>query len=149
MQLATRSALEVAMPVPDDKAAVIETLREYYAASNKHDGPATVSYYSEPVMFITAEGVAARATHAEVLPGLQQFFEHLRTMGVARSEWAEAHCKQLSATLVVAGIVVVRYGADGGELERVGWTYLVQKTSAGWKLAVLASHSPDTVLRVA
>ena len=50
MQQATRSALEVAMPVPDDKAAVIETLREYYAASNKHDGPAMVSYYSEPVM---------------------------------------------------------------------------------------------------
>ena len=99
------------MPVPDDKAAVIETLREYYAASNKHDGPATVSYYSEPVMFITAEAVATRATHAEVLPLLRQFFEHLRTMGVARSEWAEAHCKQLSATLVVAGIVVVRYGA--------------------------------------
>ena len=47
------------MPVPDDKAAVIETLREYYAASNKHDGPAMVSYYSEPVMFITAEAVAA------------------------------------------------------------------------------------------
>ena len=47
------------MPVPDDKAAVIETLREYYAASNKHDGPAMVSYYSEPVMFITAEAVTA------------------------------------------------------------------------------------------
>jgi hypothetical protein len=70
-------------------------------------------------------------------------------MGVARSEWAEAHCKQLSATLVVAGIVVVRYGAGGGELERVGCTYLVQKTSAGWKIAVVTSHSPDTVLRFA
>lgn len=70
-------------------------------------------------------------------------------MGVARTELAEVHCKQLSATLVVAGVVVVRYGANGGELERVGWTYLVQKTSAGWKIAVLASHSPDTVLRVA
>ena len=135
------------MPVLDDKAAVIETLREYYAASNKHDGPATVSYYTEPFMFITSEAVATRATRAEHLPLLRQFFEHLRTMGVARSELAEVHCKQLSATLVVAGIVVVRYGAGGGELERVGWTYLVQKTSAGWKIAVLASHSPDTVLR--
>ena len=74
-------------------------------------------------MFITAEGVSARATHADVLLVLTQFFERLRTMGVARSEWAEAHFKQLSATLVVAGIVVVRYGAGEDELERVGWTY--------------------------
>jgi ketosteroid isomerase-like protein len=137
------------MPAPDDKAVVTETLRQYYAASNKHDGPAMVSYYAEPVMFITADAVSARGTRADVLPWLRQFFERLRSMGVARSEWAEAHFKQLSATLVVAGIVVVRYGAGGDELERVGWTYLVQKTGAGWKIAVLASHSPDTVLRVA
>ena len=69
-------------------------------------------------------------------------------MGAVRTDWAESHVKQLSDTLAVAGIGVVRFAADGREVERVGWTYLLQKTAAGWKIAVLASHPPDTVLHV-
>jgi len=42
----------------------------------------------------------------------------------------------------------VRYKADGQEVERVGWTYLLQKTSGGWKIVVLAAHPADTVLRL-
>jgi hypothetical protein len=96
----------------DDKAEVIQTLRDYYAAT------------------------------------LTQFFERLKALGAARSDWADFHVKQLSDVLVVAGIVVVRYSAEGQELERVGWTYLLQNTTDGWKIAVLANHPADTVLRV-
>ena len=58
-------------------------------------------------------------------------------MDAARTEWAESHVKQLSDNLIVAGVVVVRYKADGQEVERVGWTYLLQKTSGGWKIGSL------------
>ena len=41
----------------DEARAVIQTLRDYYAASNKQDVQQMVSYYHEPVMFITPRGV--------------------------------------------------------------------------------------------
>ncbi len=107
-----------------------------------------VSYYHEPVVFITPRGVIARATRTDASAVLTEFIERLGAMGAARSEWAESHVKQLSDTLAVAGIVVVRYKADGQELERVGWTYLLHKTGGGWKIAVLAGHPADTVLQV-
>ena len=53
-----------------DDTAVIQTLRDYYAASNKHDLTSMVSYYHEPVMFITARGAASFARHADVAPTL-------------------------------------------------------------------------------
>lgn len=39
------------MQAHDDKATVIQTLRDYYATSNKDDLPRMVSYYHEPVMW--------------------------------------------------------------------------------------------------
>ena len=136
------------MQALNDQVAVIQTLRDYYAASNKQDVQGMVSYYHEPVVFITPRGVIARATRTDASAVLTEFIEQLRAMAAARSEWAESHVKQLSDTLAVAGIVVVRYQADGQELERLGWTYLLHKTGGGWKIAVLAGHPADTVLQV-
>jgi len=142
------SRREVEMQSHDEARAVIQTLRDYYAASNKQDVQQMVSYYHEPVMFITPQGVLTRATHAEAIPVVTAFIERLQSMGAARTEWAESHVKQLSDNLTVAGVVVVRYKAHGQEVERIGWTYLLQKTSGGWKIAVLAAHPADTVLRL-
>jgi ketosteroid isomerase-like protein len=128
--------------------AVVDTLRDYYAASNALDLAAMVAYFHEPVTFISPAGVRSFATHTEAKPLIEQFFARRRAMGAVRTDWAESHVKQLSDTLAVAGIGVVRFAADGREVERVGWTYLLQKTAAGWKIAVLASHPPDTVLNV-
>src|SRR5262249_8541950 len=58
-----RNVQGAAMTAHDDKTVVIQTLRDYYAASNKYDLAGMVSYYHEPVMFITAQGVASVATH--------------------------------------------------------------------------------------
>jgi len=127
---------------------VADTLRDYYAASNKHDLPGMVSYFHEPFTFITPAGVRTFATHADAIPLVEGFFARRVAMGAVRTDWTESHVKQLSDTLAVAGIAVVRFAADGGELERVGWTYLLQSTASGWRIAVLASHPPETVLHV-
>jgi len=87
---------EVQMQSRDEARAVIQTLRDYYAASNKQDVQQMVSYYHEPVMFITPRGVLTRATHAEAIPVLTAFVERLQSIGAARTEWAESHVKQLS-----------------------------------------------------
>jgi ketosteroid isomerase-like protein len=127
---------------------VTETLRDYYAASNKDDLPGMVSHYHEPVTFIGPAGVVSLATRAEAVPLLEQFFTPLRAKGAVRTEWSESHIKELSDTLAVADIGLVRFTADGGEVERVAFAYLLQRTAAGWKIAVLASHPARTILHV-
>ena len=138
------------MQAHGDEAVPLQTLREYYDASNRRDLQAMLSYFHEPVTFITSRGVVTRSTRADAAQILVDFFERLRTEGVARSDWADSHVKRLSDTLAVASVVVARYRVDGQELERerVAWTYLLHKTGDGWKIAVLAGHPPDTVLRL-
>ncbi len=129
-------------------APITEMLRDYYAASNRDDVPGMVSYYHEPVTFLSAQGVMSCATRAEATPFVAQFFARLRSIGAVRTEWTESHIKELSETLAVADIGLVRFTADGREVERLAFAYLLHKTAAGWKIAVLASHRADTILHV-
>jgi ketosteroid isomerase-like protein len=132
----------------DERAVVMQTLRGYYAASNKDDLPGMVSYVHEPVTFITAAGVRSFAARADVTPFLAQFFARLRAMGAVRTEWTESHIEVLSDTLAVADLGLVRFATDGREVERLAFMYLLHKTASGWKIAVLASHPAETVLPV-
>src|SRR5262249_38058930 len=109
---------------------------------------AMLSYYHEPVTFITTQGVVSRSSHADVIPILTQFFERLKVTAATRSEWADAHVKRLSDVLAIASIIVVRYNAEGHEVERVGWTYLLHRTGGRWKIAVLAAHPANNILRL-
>jgi ketosteroid isomerase-like protein len=129
-------------------STVTQTLRDYYDASNKDDLPGMVSYYHEPVTFMGAGGVTSYATRAEAIPLLAQFFGRLRGMGAMRTEWTESHIKELGDTLAVADIGLARFTTDGREVERTAFTYLLHKTDAGWKIAVLASHPADSMLHV-
>ena len=72
--------------------------------------------------------------------------EALRARGFAKSELINLHLKRLSAATVIAGGVAVRRKTDGGELERAGVVYLMQKTNAGWQIATIVSHDADDAL---
>jgi hypothetical protein len=69
-------------------------------------------------------------------------------MGAMRTEWTESHIKELSETLAVADIGLVRFNADGREVERLAFTYVLHKMATGWKIALLASHPAETMLHV-
>ena len=127
---------------------VTETLRDYYEASNRDDLAGMVSHYHEPVTFIGAGRVTLCATRADATALLTQFYARVRAMGPIRTEWAESHIKELSDTLAVADIGLVRFTTDGREVERTAFAYLLHRTAAGWKIAGLASHPAETILRV-
>lgn len=123
-----------------------QTLNDYASAFSTFDVQSTVRYYHEPIVFITEKGMVVKATRAEAESRLTPLWESLKARGYARSEYAELHVKQLSPSIALVGIVAVRYKADGQELNRTGGTYVLRKTSEGWKLAVLVTHDADTVL---
>ena len=132
----------------EDKAAVTQALNDYASAFSTFDAQSTVRYYHEPVMFVTEKGVVVKATRTEAASRLRPLWEDLKAGGYARSEYTELHVKQLSPSIALVGIVAVRYKANGQELNRTGGTYVLRKTSEGWKIAVLVSHGTDTVPRL-
>ena len=109
---------------------VIETLREYYAVSNRDDLPGMVAHYSEPVTFI-GDGVTSFAMRAEAIPHLARFFARVRSLGAVRTDWSESHVRELSDALAIADIGLVRFTADGREVERLAFAYMLHKTTAG------------------
>ena len=69
--------------------------------------------------------------------GLLRAHQELKAKGYGRSEFAEPQAAMLSETAALVRGVAVRYAAAGPELERIPISYLMHRTSAGWKIAVL------------
>jgi ketosteroid isomerase-like protein len=132
----------------DDKAAAIRFLSDYYRAFSTLDLQVILPYFLEPSLLVSTAGVAATTTHAALAEVLTPAFEGLRAKGYTRSELTKLQVKKLSANTALASGVAVRYKAGGRELEQVGVMYVLQKTDAGWKIAVLVSHDADNLPRL-
>lgn len=132
----------------DGKAAAIKAFKDYVAAVGTLDPQQVAPYYHEPLMFVTAARAGALATRADIEAWLKPVFAGMKERGYARSDWSEFQAKLLSNGVAVISTQTVRYKADGQELERVGFTYLLRKTTQGWKVAVLVGHDPANVLRL-
>jgi len=134
----------------DEKGAVTQVLNDYIRVFGSFDAQRVLPYYHEPLTSVQARGVTVLSTRADIEASLlKPLYARLKEGGWdARSEWAELQVKQMSAVLAVASGLTVRRKGDGQELERVAATYLLRKTSDGWKIAVMAGHDPGSVLRL-
>jgi hypothetical protein len=57
-----------------------------------------------------------------------------------RSKLIGVRIRQLSGTLAIASGIELKYDASDHELERSGSTYVLRKTSPGWRIAALLRH---------
>jgi ketosteroid isomerase-like protein len=117
--------------------SALEAVHEYYSAFSTLDLNAIASCYCEPCMWITPQGMFSAANRAALLGALGSIIEGLKAKGYGRSEFAEPQAAMLSETAALVRGVAVRYAAAGPELERIPISYLMHRTSAGWKIAVL------------
>src|SRR5690242_8876113 len=127
----------------NQQSDVIQVLTDYYTAFSTLNVQAFLPYLHEPSMLIGPHGIVAAPTHAVLAAAFAPAIESLRTRGFGRSELSVRLSKMLSATAALVTGVAIRYKADGQELERVGVTYVLHKTDAGWKIAVLVLHDAD------
>ena len=137
----------------DEKGAVTQVLNDYIRVFGSFDAQRVLPYYHEPLTFLGGariQGVAVLSTRADIEASLlKPLYARLKEGGWdARSAWAELQVKQMSAVLAIASGLTVRRKVDGQELERVAATYLLRKTSDGWKIAAMAGHDPGSVLRL-
>ncbi len=124
----------------NDEAVVAQVLADYYRAFSTLSLDAVVPYFHEPALMLGPPGVFAVPTSAALIAIVGPAMEDLRARGYGRSEFEPKRIKQLSAATASASGVAVRYKTDGQVLERVGITYLLQKTESHWKIAVMVVH---------
>jgi ketosteroid isomerase-like protein len=133
----------------DDKTVLTQGLNDYASAFHNFDVQRVLRYYHEPLIVIGGPAVRVMATRADTEAWMKSFWARLRERGYARgSEFSPLHVKQVSTSVAVASAQFVRYKADGQELERIGATYVLHKTSDGWKIVVVVGHDPGGVLRL-
>ena len=131
----------------DDEAAVTRVLADYYKAFSTLEPAAIAPHFHEPSLLISPLGVTAAPTGATVAQTFTSPMQALRARGYGRSELTMLNLQQLSASAMWASGVAVRYKVDGAELERVGVTYVLNKSGGEWKIAVTILHDADRVLR--
>jgi ketosteroid isomerase-like protein len=119
----------------------LDAIHEYYRAFSTLDLSAIASYFSEPSMTIAAQGVFAAADRGALKDSLAPLVQSLKAKGYGRSEFTQPQVTMLGEADALVRGVAVRYTAAGSELERVALSYLMHRSDAGWKIAVLVAES--------
>ena len=134
-----------------DEQAVLKALDDYQAAFSGHDPQRTqLSYHKPSIAFDQQDpqGLRILQTASEIEAFVSSTFQRLEARGWQYSKWLNVSAKQLGASVVLVSTVAVRCLKNGGELERIGGTYLFRKSDLGWKIAVLISHPPETAINL-
>ena len=125
--------------------AALRALADYYGAFSTLEVQAVLPYFHEPSLLISPQGVFSTPTHAAVASIFSLVMEGLRAKEFGRSELTVGSVSSLSASETLVTGIAIRYKRDGQELERAGVTYVLHKTDAGWKIAVIVMHDPQAI----
>ena len=135
-----------AAPDRDASTEVSATLQAYEAAWGRHDAAGIASFYYEPAMRVSRGGPVVRPTRADQEAFFAGLVRGLTERGYARSEWEAVEVRLLDAQTAIASGVTVRYKSDGSVMERLGVTYWLRETDAGWRIFLSATHAPEAAL---
>jgi nucleoside-diphosphate-sugar epimerase/ketosteroid isomerase-like protein len=141
------STSESAMPASRDTEAISLAFASYLEAFQTLDANAAAAYCHTPCMLVAPQGVQVMASTAEVSGMFDRMMAGLRARGYARSKLTDLHVEPMSESAAVVSVSRTRQAADGQDLERVGETYVLRRTDAGWKIVMALMHDPHVTLR--
>lgn len=117
----------------------LDAIRDYYKAFSTLKADACEPFFTLPCMFIGLQGTFAVANREDLVRVLGPIVETLRTKDYQRSEFLEPQLTTLTENTAFVRGVAVRYRTSGAELERVPVDYLMYRTGAAWKIAVVTA----------
>jgi ketosteroid isomerase-like protein len=127
-----------------DTSTVTEFLHAYYRTFSTLNVESIAPFFHEPCLFLSPQGVMAAPNHDVVKEVFKTIAKDLLSKGYGRSELTQLNVERMSATTMMGAGVAVRFTADGPELERVGVTYIVQKSDNEWRIAVIVIHDAQS-----
>lgn len=131
----------------NDEPTVLKTFRDYTEAFRKLDPNALLPFYHYPALIIDKDKEPKVLTNRIIgWIGFYGAMRDLRKQGFGYSELHELSGKQLSENVVIVSGTATRHRNDNTELEKIGFTYTLQKTPKGWKIIVGIIHNTETFL---
>ena len=84
------------------------------------------------------------STRADVEAFFDKLVASLQPSGYSHSK--DHRVKLLTSTTALYSTVAIRMTADGTELQRSGFTYLLHKSNAGWRIHELIATDLDKLI---
>ena len=131
-----------------DQEAIEAVLNGYYDAFGRDSAAVSASFFSEPALIVFPNQIVRLNSRADVESFYEKFVANLKPSGFSHSKLGEHHVKLLSSTTALCSAVTIRVKADGTEMQRSGFTYLLHKTDAGWKIHELIGTDLDKLISV-
>jgi hypothetical protein len=127
-----------ATSVNEEKDAIHKVLSGYYDAFGR-DSAAASAFYGD---FLPNQ-VVMLSTRADVEAFFDKFVAGLKSSGYSHSKLGDHHVKLLNSTTALYSTVATRMKADGTEMQRSGFIYLLHKSDAGWRIHEIIATDLD------
>lgn len=133
------------LPSVAERDAIHDVVSGYYDAFGRDSAAASV-FYGEPTLIVIPTQVIMLRTRADVEASIDELVATLRASGYSHSKLGEHRVKLLNPTTALYSTVAIRMKADGTELERSGFTYLLHKSNAGWRIHEIIATDLDKLI---
>jgi ketosteroid isomerase-like protein len=133
------------LELSDEKDAIHQVVSGYYDAFAR-DPATAAAFYGEPTLFVLPNEVLALPTRSNVEAFLAKLLESLKSLGYSRTKLDVPRVKMLNSTTALYSTVAIRLKTDGTELQRAGFTYLLHKGGAGWKINEVIATDVDKLI---
>jgi hypothetical protein len=131
-----------ATPV-SEKDTIHGVLSSYY---DTRDSAAASAFFGEPALIVLPNQVIALSARADV----EAFFDKLaasrKDSGYSHSKLGDHRVKLLNSTTALYSTIAIRMKADGTEMQRSGFTYLLHKGNAGWRIHEIIATDVDKLI---
>jgi ketosteroid isomerase-like protein len=128
-----------------DRDAIHDVVNGFYDALGR-DSAAASAFYGEPTLIVIPDQVIMLRTRADVEASFDEFVATLKASGFSHSKLGEHRVKLLNPTTALYSTVAIRMKADGTELQRSGFTYLLHKSNVGWRIHEIIATDLDKLI---
>jgi hypothetical protein len=128
-----------------EKLAIHNLITRYYDVVAKNPA-AAADFYGEPTLLVTSTEVTVLAKKSDIQAFLTKTIGALKPLGYSRSNVGDPRIAMLSETTAMYSAVAIRFAADGREMQRAGFTYLLHKDADGWRIHELVATDLDKLL---
>jgi hypothetical protein len=128
-----------------EKDDIHAVLTGYYDTFGR-DSAAASEFYGEPTLIVLPNQVVMLGTRADVKAFFDKLVAGLKPSGYSHSKLGEHRIKLLNSTTALYSTVAIRMKSDGTEMQRSGFTYLLQKSNAGWKMHQIIATDLDKLI---
>lgn len=128
-----------------EKDAIHKAISRYYDAVSRSAAEAA-AFYGEPTLLVLPNQVTMLAKRADVEDFLAKLLAGLKPLGYSYSKVVDPRTKLLNPTTAIYSTIAIRFKADGSEMQRAGFTYLLQKDNSGWRIHGLIATDLDKLV---